>query len=142
MLAFLTPFTHGTMGIRVLALALVSASAMANPCSVINLNLSENRKKILAPVLARKMTLESVEVLESYRYGGWQIIYVDTIVSDGAFLFFKGNPLKMQYKTFWAGEAFSYEEQIVKTWALKNAKGIPEKLASCFAWHVTQNRSQ
>jgi len=39
--------------------------------------------------------------------------------------------------TLWSGVALKKEERDVGDWVLKNAPGIPRKLASCFAWHVT-----
>ena len=33
------------------------------------------------------------------------------------------------------------EEQEIKAWTIKNAAGISEKLAGCFAWHVTKERA-
>jgi hypothetical protein len=29
------------------------------------------------------------------------------------------------------------EEQEIRAWTLKNAPGIPRRLASCFTWHAT-----
>jgi hypothetical protein len=121
---------------------LITTSAIANPCSKIDRSLSESRKRALTPIIAKQLNLEKVEILESYRYHGWCIIYVDIFISDRAFLFFKGDLLNNHYIDLWAGEAFSYEEQSVKEWVTKSIKGIPKELASCFAWHITHERSQ
>jgi hypothetical protein len=34
------------------------------------------------------------------------------------------------------------EEQSIRAWTLRNAHGIPPKLASCFAWYVTHGRPE
>jgi hypothetical protein len=124
-----------------LALALfVPAVAHATPCDGVDRTLSDARKSQLAPVIARQMKIESADILQSYKYAGWYIIYVNTHVSDEAFLFFGGDPLQSKYLTAWGGAAAVFEGPQIRRWVFKNAKGIPTKLASCFAWHVTKDR--
>lgn len=112
----------------------------AAPCSGIDRELAENRKSQLEAVVKRQLNLNFSEILESYRYKNWSIVLVETHVSDEPYLFFHGNPLMSRYVTLWAGAARRTETKKMKEWAIRNAPGIPAKLASCFAWHVTQDR--
>lgn len=86
---------------------------------------------------AKGIVTTNVDVLASYRYQGWSILYVDTHVSDDAFLIYAHNPLDSAYVTEWGGAATQSEEKWMRGWTLKNAPGIPSKLANCFAWYVT-----
>jgi hypothetical protein len=104
-------------------------------------SLTGDRKSQLAPVIAKQLNAESAEILQSYRYRTWYIIYVNTQVSDEAFLFFSSDPTQSKYLTVWSGSAAVHEEPEIKQWVLNNAKGIPSKLAGCFAWHVTKARN-
>jgi hypothetical protein len=45
-------------------------------------------------------------------------------------------------KTLRGGMATSDEEKAIKAWTIKNAPGIPPRLSTCFAWHVTKEREQ
>ena len=76
--------------------------------------------------------------MESFKFGSWQIINVNSPDSDAPYLFYSGDPLKTRYVTMWSGAARMDEEQEIKAWTLRNAPGIPSALASCFAWHVTK----
>lgn len=137
------PLASRWASMKLLALCLLSfasCAASASPCDGVDRSLSANRKSQLAPVIAKQLNVESAEILQSYRYRGWYIIYVGTHVSDEAFLFFSGDPTQGKYLTTWGGGAAASEEPEIKQWVLKNAKGIPPKLAGCFAWHVTKDR--
>jgi len=113
-----------------------------SPCSGIDRGLTDARKSALAPALARQLQVSTVDVLQSFAARGWTIIYVATHESDNAFLFFSGDPLANHYITLWGGAATKDEEHDIKDWTFKNAPGIPQQLASCFAWHVTDDRDQ
>jgi hypothetical protein len=140
--------------IRVIALTLLVAvltSACSNspttrkdarPCDGIDRGLTNARKLALAPALAKQLQVSDVDVLQSFTALGWSIIYVDTHQSDPGFLFFSGDPLSSHYVTLWGGAATKDEEQNIRNWALKNVPGIPQDLASCFAWHVTRDRDR
>ena len=117
-----------------------SCHALATPCSGVERTLTQERKGELSPAVATQLNIESAEILQSYHYHGWFIIYVETHVSDEAFLFYKGDPAKSRYLTTWGGSATKYEGAEIERWVRKNAKGIPTKLAQCFAWHVTRDR--
>ncbi len=118
----------------------VSYSAWATPCKGVDRQLTEERKVELAPVIAKQLNIESAEILQSYRYRGWYIIYVNTHVSDEAFLFYNGDPTKSRYLTTWGGGASRNEGSEITRWVRDNAQGIPNKLAACFSWHVTRDR--
>lgn len=122
-------------------LSLVVCNVYASHCDGVDRSLTEDRKNQLAPVIAKQLNVESAEILQSYRYRSWYIIYVNTLVSDEAFLFFSSDPTRSMYLTIWSGGAAVYEEPEIKKWVLNNAKAIPSKLAGCFAWHVTKARN-
>jgi hypothetical protein len=122
-------------------LSLVTCTVYASPCDGVDRSLTEDRKSQLAPVIAKQLNVETAKILQSYRYRSWYIIYVNTHVSDEAFLFFSSDPTLNKYLTVWSGGAAVHEELEIKKWVLNNAKGIPPKLAGCFAWHVTKARN-
>ncbi len=121
-------------------LAIFTISACAAPCTGVDRSLDQNRKKQLAPVIAKQLNITSADILQSFKYQSWYIIFVETHVSDEPYLFFKGDPFHEKYLTLWSGAARADEEQQIKEWTIRNVKGIPLALASCFAWHVTKNR--
>jgi hypothetical protein len=111
----------------------------ASPCDNVDRSLTDNSKAVLAPVIAMQLHSQKVDVLQAFRFEGWTIIYVDSHDSDETYLFYSHDPLHNRYITRWGGAAESNEEQSIRNWTLKNAPGIPPKLASCFAWHVTND---
>jgi hypothetical protein len=121
-----------------LLVAGLSFQVMANPCDGINRNLDDARKSGLRPVVGRQLKVTAVDVLESFRQGSWDILYVDTHASDEVFLFYKGDPLNSSPVAMWSGAAAKQEENDISAWAAKNASGIPQALAACFAWYVTE----
>lgn len=52
-------------------------------------------------------------------------------VSDEPFLFYSDAPMTNNFVALWAGTAAHFEEQNVNGWVMKNAPGIPVKLANC-----------
>ncbi|KAB7739001.1 hypothetical protein F2P47_14480 [Parvibaculum sedimenti] len=120
---------------------LASAShGNASPCEGVDRSLTTERKAALAPAISQQLHLPKVTVLQSFRDNDWSIIYVQTFVSDETFLFFSGDPLNNHYITKWSGGASPSEEKDIKVWMKKNLPDIPEKLAGCFAYHVTRDR--
>lgn len=119
---------------------MLSLAATASPCDGVDRSLTDARKRELAPVIAKQIKVRSVDVLQSYRNDKWHIIYVKTHVTDNAFIFFKSDPVKSQYLVAWGGKADPDEEADIAKWIKAKAKGIPQKLATCFAWHVTNDR--
>jgi hypothetical protein len=113
-----------------------------SPCYGVKRGLTNNRKHALAPKIAKELHLRNVDILQSFQFGKWNIIYVDTHESDEQFLFYADDPLKEKHITEWSGAAFINEEQEIKHWTIKNAPGIPSRLAACFAWHVTKDSGQ
>ena len=120
----------------------MASVAYASPCNGVDRQLSDETKKTMAPAIAKQLNAAEVNILQSFRFLRWSIIYVDSHVADEAFLFFADNPLTSHYVTLWSGAASKAEEKKVKTWVLKNAPGIPRRLSSCFAWYVTNNRGK
>jgi hypothetical protein len=121
---------------------LATGAGATTPCSGVDRSLTQAQKPVLASAAARQMGLSKVELLESFHLDAWRILYVSTGVSDNAFLFYGQDPTKHKYVTLWAGAAMASEEDSINSWVVKNAPGIPAKLAACFAWHVTKDRDQ
>jgi hypothetical protein len=122
------------------ALLLSTACAGGSPCDGVDRTLTIERKASLATEIAKQLSTASTDVLQSFQSGGWSIIYVGTHQSDEVFLFYSRDPLTSRYITIWSGAAASGEERKIRDWTLKNAPGIPQNLANCFAWHVTKDR--
>ena len=76
-----------------------------SPCDTVSRDLPSERKAVLAPEIAKQLNVKSVDVLQSFKLGSWQIIYVNTHESDEPFLFYSGDPLKTRYVTMWSGAA-------------------------------------
>lgn len=121
-------------------LAITTSVVCASPCDGVDRSITNKRKVALSIAIAKQLHASNVDVLQSFRSGAWSIIYVDTHETDSAFLFFSRSPLTSRYVTMWSGAASINEKQEIKDWTLKNAPGIPQQLARCFAWHVTKNR--
>lgn len=116
------------------------AWASESPCENVSRSLAGERKEALSPVIAKQLEMPKVEVLQSFKFGGWSIIYVDTHQSDEVFLFYAHDPLISHYVTMWSGGAAPGEEEGIRSWVVQNAPGVPAQLANCFAWHVTKDR--
>lgn len=117
-----------------------TACAAVTPCSSVDRTLTPAQQSAWAPAVARQLNVPSVQILKSYRLGGWNIIYADTHQTDEVFLFFAGDPAQSGYVILWSGAARPDEEDAIKHWTLENAPGVPADLATCFAWEVTKNR--
>ncbi len=113
----------------------------ASPCDGVDRSLTPERKAAFSIAIAKQLHLRKVDVWEAFQFGGWSIIYVDVPEADPPFLFYSHDPRTSSPVTMWSGAAAYFEEQEIKTWTLKNAPGIPPKLANCFAWHVTKDRN-
>lgn len=121
-----------------LALSFAAPSIRAeSPCNRVDRTLSKNRRKTLAPAIAQQLNAKHVDLLKSYRSGGWSILYVATGEADETYVFYSDDPLRSRYVTLWSGAAGVHEEEDILTWTLKNASSIPNTLATCFAWQVT-----
>jgi hypothetical protein len=123
-----------------IVIAGATSACAATPCTGVDRRLTTQQKSAVAPEIAKQLKAKTVDVLQSYRAGGWSIFYVDTHDSDDAYVFYAGDPRRSRYITLWGGAAMEDEEQAIKAWTIKNAPGIPRNLASCFAWHVTKER--
>ena len=124
-----------------------AAKADISPCQGVTHNLGANIKnkadleraitkqlKVSLPALKDK----SITVLHMFACDNWSIFYVTPHVADEFFLFYAGNPLTGRYVTKLMGSELDEKEPKIKDWVLKNAPGIPPKLASCFVRHATR----
>ncbi|WP_430455069.1 hypothetical protein [Rheinheimera sp.] len=111
------------------------------PCVGVDRTLSNTEKSKLSEAIARQMGPEKVEIYESFKNGGWSIIYASAGIGDTPFLFYLGDPTKAVHPvTVWSGAATFFETAEISEWVVSEAKGIPLELANCFAWHVTLGR--
>lgn len=134
---------HRRWPFAALALASLAANATpATPCDGVSRQLTAADKAAWSAPVAQQLGVARVEVLQSFAFGGWRIVYVNTFETDEAFLFYHGDPRHTHYLTFWAGAAGEDETADTRRWVLQQAPGIPPTLAACFAWHVTQHRDQ
>jgi hypothetical protein len=123
------------------AFLLAPCTAWSSPCDDVDRTLTEQRKIMLSEGIISQLHAQRLDVLQSFQLGGWTILYVDPHNADEEFLFYKDDPLNSLPVTTWAGAATKHEQERIREWTLKNAPGIPSKLANCFAWHVTKDRS-
>ena len=118
------------------------AQAASAPCAGVDRNIGIESKAKIERRIAKLFKVPKVEVLQSFRLGVWDILYVETYDSDEPFVFFRGDPFKTRYVTLWSGAAGYNEEEEIFDWTRKNAPGIPRRLARCFAYHVTKDRDR
>ncbi|MEW6562985.1 MAG: hypothetical protein AB1400_07120 [Pseudomonadota bacterium] len=105
---------------------------------------------LLAPIVKVQLEkelpdIQSIEVLQSFRFGYWYIIKVETHISDQGYLFYNNDPAQTPYLTIWGGAVPATDEEyrfIVKSLSKGKTRGIPKALARCFAWHMTKEPSQ
>lgn len=117
------------------------AALHSKPCIGVDRSLNEAQKSTLAPLIALQQGWEHVELIQSFKLGKWQIIYLENGVSDEPYLFFPDSPSKSKSLGMWAGAATIFETGEILNWTVQNIPGIPKHLARCFAWHVTLNRN-
>jgi len=119
-------------------LAANTSARAASPCDGVKRTLTSERRATLAPIIAGQLNVKKANVRkQSFRVSLWSIYYVESEENDDAYVFYAHDPSASRYVTIWGGAATSDEEQAIKAWVLKNAPGIPHRLAGCFAWHVT-----
>lgn len=123
-------------------LATLASCGAATPCSGIDRSLTVSQKTAYGRAVASSLHVGTVEVLQSFRFDNWRILYVETGNSDETFFFFAGDPATKPFVTRWAGGASPAEEAAIQSWTVAHAAGIPGALAACFAWHVTKDRDQ
>ncbi len=128
------------IALSILGVVVSTDAQSASPCDGVDRSLTSKGKAVLSPRIARQLHSQSVDILQSFRVDGWTILYVDSHEADEAFLFYSRNPAASNFITLWSGAARKDERSHIKDWTLKNAPGIPLKLAECFAWHVTNDR--
>ena len=123
---------------KLAAAVLLSASFFvhANPCSGMHQTISPSKKAALELTIAKQLKIRKVAIINVFKHDNWRIIHVGTYTSDERFLFYHGDPLKTVFVTEWGGVAARHEGEEIMEWVKSNAKGIPDKLAACFARFV------
>lgn len=137
-----------------LCLALVFARAsFAAPCEGVDRSFPDTTKRAYLSAVERHLNaqlgaqvgaaikLEPADFLARLQLGRWQIIYVNSHVSDEPYLFYEQPPtLSKGYLFTWAGAATDDEGPAIVEWLKTQAPKMPAALAQCFAWHVTAER--
>jgi hypothetical protein len=126
-----------SLAILMLAVAMPLHAA---PCAGIDRVLTDAQKHTWSLTIAKQLQVGNAEVLQTFQLDNWRIIYVATNRSDNAFLFYRDDPQRSHYITVWAGYAQADEEASIAQWTRSQVRGIPDTLAQCFAWYVTQHR--
>ena len=111
----------------------------AAPCAGIDRALSHADAERLDPIVAAQLDTTSADVVERFRSGRWSVLHVATRVADPAYLFFDDDPARRHFVTMWSGAAAPFEKREILKWVKKNAPGIPDDLASCFASRVSEH---
>ena len=110
----------------------------ATPCAGVNRQLTSRQQAQLETSIAKQQKLKKVTVFASFKSNGWSVVFSDASVGDSPYFFYSNNPMKgAKPLAAWSGAATIFETSEVAEWAKQNAPGIPERLAYCFAWHVT-----
>ena len=114
----------------------------AAPCDGVDRSLPALHKAAVTQAVAAELHDPTASVMQSFSFGGWTILYADTVKSDPPFLFYRRDPRRAASVAQWSGAAMASEQADVERWTLAHARGIPRRLASCFAYHVTQDRDR
>jgi hypothetical protein len=110
----------------------------ATPCTGVDRRLTARQQAQLETAIEKQQKLEKITVFALFRSDGWSVVFSNASVGDSPYFFYSKNPIKdAQPLAIWSGAATIFETSEVAEWAKKNAPGIPEQLANCFAWHVT-----
>lgn len=116
------------------------AALHSNPCKGVDRTFTNAQKAALTPVIASQQGWKTVKLNQSFRLGKWQIIYLENGVSDDPYIFYPDSPRNAKSLGMWGGAATIFETAEILNWTIQNIPGIPNRLARCFAWHVTFNR--
>ena len=117
-------------------------SCASAPCDGVDRDLPQDLRGKLTPIVSKQLQAPAAEILQSFRFDTWQIIFVETGISDPGFFFYSGDPASNKFITTWGGAAGANEQRSILQWTKKNAVGIPDRLAQCFAWYVTHDNNQ
>lgn len=126
----------------IISLTLVAKtnSSTTTPCNNVKIELTTNKNDKLCSAIASQLNVEDIDILQTFTFKNWSILYVDPHVADMVFLFYNSNPLKKHFVYSWSGAAMSNEELSIQNIVINAISNIPQDLAYCFAWHVTRDR--
>lgn len=112
----------------------------SSPCSGIDRSLTPQAQRQLESAIANEQHRAQVAVSDIFRSKGWSIVYTDASDGDEPYLFYSRSPEQGAHPvTIWSGGGAIFETTDIARQVMKDAPGIPPKLAECFAWHVTLN---
>jgi hypothetical protein len=118
-----------------------AASAAAHPCTFVQRGALIQRPDIeVERHVAKLLGVADIDVLESLRVRDWHVLYVNTHESDELFVFLRGDPRAASVAATWGGAAARFERKELAVWARRNARGVPRRLARCFAWYAVEGR--
>jgi hypothetical protein len=115
----------------------LAAKAADVSCAKVHEGVTKAQKKEWSSSINQQLSGRLTRINQAFSLSDWVIVFVDAREADPPFLIFHGNPARTHFVTMWSGAAMRSEQKAMNDWALKNAPGIPNDLAACFAWHIT-----
>lgn len=110
----------------------------ASPCDGVDRELTAGSQALLEVAIAKQQQMKKAQVFESFKHNGWFIVLSDTSSGDNPYFFYSKDPTEGAAPVaVWSGAAMIFETSHVVNWVKQKVPGIPERLANCFAWHVT-----
>jgi uncharacterized protein YdaL len=114
------------------------AIASQAPCDDVDRDFTVADSMSLAGPVSAQLELPGTKPEQSFKFESWTVLYAKSKKTDGLFLFYNKDPLTQKYIAKWSDVSKAESPQKIANWVKKNVPGIPDPLASCFIWHVTQ----
>jgi len=112
----------------------------ATPCVGVDRHLADDRKAQLETAIAKEQRRKAIKIFKYFKSDGWFILLTNASEGDEPYMFYSRDPLEGGHPvTLWSGAATIFETSEVEQWLKEHAPGIPARVASCFAWHLTLN---
>jgi len=105
-------------------------------CETINRTFTDAEKSRWSRDISKRKHSLGAEAVQSFRSGQWRVVYVTYPNAEPAYHFHDSS----RSVTVWGGAATIFDAPDIKRWIREQAPGIPQRLAHCFAWHVTYDR--
>ncbi len=90
--------------IAVVAVSAPTARAGETACAGVDRALTRSFSASVEPEIANQLGVDKVEVLQSFHYGQWRILYAEPSFRDGVFLFYSDDPKVQHFVTEWSGQ--------------------------------------
>lgn len=109
------------------------------PCSGIDRDLGLSPEQIvrMKENISPQVFSTDLEILNVFKAQGWSVLSINPNKAEPAYLFFSSNLLTSHYVGLWAGAYGEMTRSELVVAFQKEAAGIPENLAQCVAWFLT-----